>query len=123
MASPNNINPNENQIENSSWNPFLPTERDINRTEELAKKDPVMAGFLAFLFLPAAMIYLNRGVNNLKILAYVFVVAFTIGFTMSSNKREGENLGNLVGMAGSIAVITENARSVALARKRLASRS
>jgi hypothetical protein len=126
MASPNNINPNENQIEHSSWNPFVPTERDINRTEELAKKDPVMAGFLTFLLLPAAMIYLNRGVNNLKILAYVFVAAFFVAFgTYNSKNRESEAdvLCNIVGFAGSIAAIIENSRSVTLARKRLASRN
>jgi hypothetical protein len=121
MTSPNNINPNENQIEHSFWNPFVPTERDINRTEELAKKDPNIAGLLAFFFLPAAMIYLNRGVNNLKILAYVFVVAFAIALIMgSSKKRESQGLANIVGFAGSIAVIYENSRSVTLARKRLA---
>lgn len=123
MASPNNINPNENQIEHSSWNPFVPTERDINRTEELAKKDPIIAGLLAFFLLPAAMIYLNRGVNNLKIFAYVFVVAFAIGIMQGSNKKETEGLANIVGFAGSIAAINENYRSVTLARKRLALRS
>jgi hypothetical protein len=121
MASPNNNNPNGNQVDNSLWNPFLPTERDINRTEELAKKDPVIAGLLTFFLMPAAMIYLNRGINNLKIVGYVFVVCFGIGFTIGDGKG-AKDLARSIGFAGSIAAIIENARSVDLARKRLASR-
>ena len=42
-----------------AFNPFLPTRRDIERTDELARKNPVLAGFLTFFLLPLGMIYLN----------------------------------------------------------------
>ncbi|MEA5525227.1 hypothetical protein [Nodularia spumigena] len=116
--------PNQNQSEDSPWNPFIPTKRDINRTEELAKKSPVVAGLLTFFITPAAMIYLNRGVNNLKILGYVFVIAFMLGLASYKENEENntakmEMIGNVVGFGGSIALITENVKAITLARKRL----
>lgn len=116
----NNIDPN-NSNEYSPWNPFLPTKRDIERSEELSKKEPWVAGVLSFFFLPAAMIYLNRGVNNIKILGYVFVIAFAVGFTSynSKNEKEIESFGNVIGICGQIAAITENIRAITLARKRV----
>ncbi|MEH2057275.1 MAG: hypothetical protein V7K97_14165 [Nostoc sp.] len=114
---------NQNQTTDSPWNPFLPTKRDISRTEELAQKSPIVAGVLTF-FLPlACMIYLNRGVNNLKILGYVFVTAFIVGIASYEGKASGktQGIGNLVGLCGQVAIITENVKAVTLARKRLAS--
>ncbi|MGB3759987.1 MAG: hypothetical protein WBA07_27035 [Rivularia sp. (in: cyanobacteria)] len=113
------FNSNEDQNNNSAWNPFLPTKKDIERTERLASKSPFVAGFLTFLFPLAAMCYLNRGVNNLKILGYVVLVSFTLGI-MSVNKsnQESEAMGESVGIFGLIAMITENTRAVTLARKR-----
>ncbi|MDF5734264.1 MULTISPECIES: hypothetical protein [unclassified Nostoc] len=114
---------NQNQTPNSPWNPFVPTKRDISRTEELAQKSPVVAGVLTFFIPLATMIYLNRGVNNLKILGYVFVTAFIIGIASYDEKdpRKTERIGNLVGLCGQVAIITENVKAVTLARKRLAS--
>ncbi|WP_375467310.1 hypothetical protein [uncultured Nostoc sp.] len=114
---------NQNQTPDSPWNPFLPTKRDISRTEELAQKSPIVAGVLTF-FLPfATMIYLNRGVNNLKILGYVFVAAFILGIVSYDKKdpEKIEGISNLVGLCGQVALITENVKAVTLARKRLAS--
>ncbi|GJD20126.1 hypothetical protein RIVM261_050820 [Rivularia sp. IAM M-261] len=122
MSNPsnNNIDPN-NQSEYSPWNPFLPTRRDIERSEELSKKEPWVAGVLSFLLLPAAMIYLNRGVNNLKIIGYVFAIAFMTGLVTYNGKNEEEldSIGNVVGICGQIAVVAENIRAVTLARKRV----
>jgi len=53
-----------------NWNPFIPTKRDLERTDELAKKDPIITGVLSYLFLPAGLIYLNRAINPLKIFGY-----------------------------------------------------
>ncbi|RUT08356.1 hypothetical protein DSM106972_015240 [Dulcicalothrix desertica PCC 7102] len=116
----NNTDPNY-QSEYSPWNPFLPTKRDIERSEELSKKEPWVAGVLSFLLLPAAMIYLNRGVNNLKIVGYVFVIAFAVGLTTynSKNEKELDAIGNLIGVCGQIAATAENIRAVTLARKRV----
>ncbi|MBE9201132.1 MULTISPECIES: hypothetical protein [unclassified Nodularia (in: cyanobacteria)] len=116
--------PNQNQPEDSPWNPFIPTKRDISRTEELAKKSPVVAGVLTFFMVPIAMIYLNRGVNNLKILGYVFVIGFMLGVVSYKENEENNTaktpiIGNVVGLGGSIALISENIRAITLARKRL----
>ncbi|MEH2322206.1 MAG: hypothetical protein V7K32_01110 [Nostoc sp.] len=115
---------NQNQTPDSPWNPFLPTKRDIRRTEELAEKSPVVAGILTFFLVPAAMIYLNRGVNNLKILGYVFVTAFMVSIVSYKENDAGkmEGMSNLVGFCGQVAIITENVKAVTLARKRLASK-
>jgi hypothetical protein len=113
--------PNSNPIEYSPWNPFISTKRDISRTEELAKKSPLAAGLLTFLFVPLGMIYLNRGVNSLKILGYIFVFAFMLGIASykENNAEEMEGMSNAVGFCGQVAIITENVRAVNLARKRL----
>jgi hypothetical protein len=114
---------NQNQTPDSPWNPFLPTKRDITRTEELAEKSPIVAGVLTFFLVPAGMIYLNRGVNNLKILGYIFVTAFVVGIASykENDARKMEGISNLVGLCGQVAIITENVKAVTLARKRLAS--
>lgn len=113
------FNSNEDQNNSSAWNPFLPTKRDIDRTEELAGKNPVIAGFLTFLFPLAAIVYLNRGVNNLKILGYVVLVSFSLGVvSVNQSNKEAEAMGEFVGVVGLIAMITENSRAVTLARKR-----
>ncbi|MGD1919865.1 MAG: hypothetical protein ACFCAD_13825 [Pleurocapsa sp.] len=103
--------------EHNPWNPFLPTKRDIQRTEELSKKNHVVAGLLTFLLLPVGMIYLNRGVNSLKILGYVFIFAFLVGI-VSDTEETAEGAANVVGLAGSIALIAESANCVIQARNR-----
>ncbi|AFY52656.1 hypothetical protein Riv7116_0041 [Rivularia sp. PCC 7116] len=113
------FNSNQDQENNSPWNPFVPTARDIERTDELAGKNPAIAGVLSFFLLPAAMIYLNRGINNLKILGYVFVAGVMIGMVTSNrNSRDTNPAANLIGVLGNIAVIAENTRTITLARKR-----
>lgn len=111
------------------WNPFEPTNRDIQRTKVLAEKNPVIAGVITFLFLPLGMIYLSRGVNNLKILFYSFIASFLVGgFISSISSSEAEalkkanKLGNLMGLAGGITIVAENVRCVTLARQRLDSK-
>ena len=102
-----------------AFNPFLPTRRDIERTEELANKNPVIAGFLTFFLLPLGMIYLNRGINGLKILGYTFLVAFIVAATnYNKSDKELEAMSESIGVMGSIAAITESTRAVTLARKR-----
>ena len=102
-----------------AFNPFLPTRRDIERTDELARKNPVLAGFLTFFLLPLGMLYLNRGVNGLKILGYTFIVAFIVGATnYNKSDKELEAMSEPVGVIGSIAAIVESTRAVTLARKR-----
>lgn len=115
------IDPSQNQPEDSPWNPFIPTKRDITRTEELAQKNPVVAGVLTFFLAPVAMIYLNRGVNNLKIFGYVFVICFMLGLSLykEDDTEELEAVANVVGFGGQIALISENVKAVTLARKRL----
>ena len=114
-------------IEYSPWNPFTPTETDIKRTEILAKKSYSWAVFLCFLAPVFCMSYLNRGVNNLKMIGYGALVGGMIGFTSSNiensesrNKYYNEMIG-IVQISLSISLMTENVRSITLARKRLAS--
>ena len=89
-----------NQFDNKSrttWNPFIPTQRDIVRTEELAAKNVATTGALTFFFLPAGLFYLNRGINSLKILGYVFVVSFIFGLVTEGNSKDFSNLLGLIG--------------------------
>lgn len=105
----------------SAWNPFEPTIRDIERTEELASKNAFIAGLLTFLMLPLGMIYLNRGINSLKIIGYTFIIAFVIGMlSFQKTDEETTGIGESIGLIGSIATIVENSRAVTLARKRQA---
>lgn len=113
------FNSNEEPKNNSVWNPFVPTKRDIERTEELANKNPFIAGLLTFFLLPLGMLYLNRGINGLKILGYTFLVAFILGMAnYNKSDKEIEAMGESVGVIGGIAAIVESTRTVTLARKR-----
>jgi len=109
----------------SPWNPFAPTKRDIERTEKLAEKSPVVTGVLGILFPVVAMIYLNRGRNSLKILGYLFVISFSIGVVAAVSKVSQKQLAPIthaLSLGGSIVLTTENIRAVTLARKRLPSK-
>jgi len=99
------------------WNPFCPTQRDLNRTEELAKKNTFVAGFLTAIFPLFGLIYLNRGVNFLKILGYVFVLAFAVGITIESEET-AESIGEVIGLGGNVALVAEQIGSVTQAKKR-----
>ncbi|MGB3638567.1 MAG: hypothetical protein WBA39_13475 [Rivularia sp. (in: cyanobacteria)] len=126
------FNSNEEQYKGSALNPFVPTKRDIERTEVLADKNIIIAGLFGFFIPIGAMIYLNRVSNNLKIIAYFAPISFAIVFTflytsINQNKsyeearKSAENYDailHVVQVLGSIAFMTENARAVTLARKR-----
>jgi hypothetical protein len=101
------------------WNPFIPTQRDIGRTEELAAKNPIAAGVLSFFFVPAGLIYLNRGVNTLKILGYVFATGFVLGIVSNPNNDNAKNTSNLLGLVGTGAITAEQVMAVNKARQRL----
>ena len=103
--------------EHNPWNPFIPTERDLKRTEELSKKNPVLAGLLTFFLLPIGMIYLNRGVNSLKILGYIFIFAFFVAI-VSDTEETAEDAVDVIGLAGSVALIAESVNCIAQARNR-----
>lgn len=108
---------NFQSTERNPWNPFLPTERDLKRTEQLAKKNPVVAGVLSLLLLPIGLVYLNRGINSLKILGYLFVIGFLVGLS-SVSEEDANAMGEVVGTAGSVAIAVEQIRAVTEARKR-----
>lgn len=103
--------------ESNPWNPFEPTQRDIQRTNELSQKNHVVAGVLSLFFLPVGMIYLNRGINSLKILGYVFVFAFVFAL-MSNSEEEAAEIGNGIGVLGSITIVAEQVNTVIKARQR-----
>lgn len=105
------------------WNPFITTQRDIARTEELAAKNPTIAGVVSFLFVPAGLIYLNRGVNTLKILGYVFATSFVLGIASNPNDENTNNPGSLIGLIGTGAITAEQVMAVNKARQRLKDKS
>jgi len=127
---------NEEQYKGSVFNPFVPTKRDIERTEELASKNPIVAGLLGFFFPIGVCIYLNRVSNNLKINLYFFILAVPIILSFLSEPKKSyenteeffENVDRIIRkytpiMSGvsffaNVAVMAENARAVTLARKR-----
>ena len=111
----------------SAWNPFLPTQRDIDRTEELAKKSSNVAFLLALLFPPIAMIYLNRGVNNLKIIGYTLVISFAVGIVLGisfydESDKEFNTMAKTIGVVLRVSAFAahgvESSRAVSLAQKR-----
>ncbi|MFM2312830.1 MAG: hypothetical protein RLZZ04_2106 [Cyanobacteriota bacterium] len=99
------------------WNPFLSTSRDLDRTDELSQKNSVFACILSLLFVPLAMVYLNRGVNSLKIAGYVFVCAFMFALVADSEEQSA-GVSEVIGYAGGIAITVENVNTVHNARKR-----
>lgn len=99
------------------WNPFIPTERDVERTDELAKKDPVVAGILTFLFIPIGLIYLNRGVNVVKIIGYGLAITFIVAMG-ATTEEEAETFGTGAGYAMAIAATVEQVKTISKARER-----
>ncbi len=122
----------QKQYKGSIINPFVPTKRDIERTEVLADKNLIIAGLFGFFIPIGGMIYLNRVSNNLKIAAYFAIISFAIVFTflytsINQNKSYEEArksaekydaILQVVQVLGSIAFMTENVRAITLARKR-----
>lgn len=116
----NNILPEQpdNNIDENKWNPFIPTKRDIKRTDELAEKNPTVAGILTFLFPIAGLIYLNRGVNTLKIIGYVFAVSFVLALIAPPKENSDGNISNLIGLVGCGALTAEQIMAVNKAQER-----
>lgn len=112
MALQRNNNTNVN-----SWNPFIPTGRDIARTDELASKNPILGGLLSFFFVPFGLFYLNRGINALKITGYVFAACFMLGL-VAKTEEDANSLGRLVGLIGSGAITAEQVVAINKARQR-----
>lgn len=115
-----NLEPDSDQY--SPWNPFVPTKRDVKRTEELAKKNPMIAGILTFLFPFAGMVYLNRGANGFKIFGYTLIIGLSIlgNLSDSMTDEELEGVKDFVRLSSLVALTAESVRTVSLARKRLA---
>lgn len=135
---------NDNQYKGSVFNPFVPTKRDIARTEELASKNQIITGILGFIFPIGAAFYLNRISNSLKLGFYFLIITFPIMFALQSklieqfnnienaeqlteeqliekvNAINQEYMPIMVGInfLGGIAFMAENARAITLARKR-----
>lgn len=100
------------------WNPFITTQRDILRTDELAAKDPVIAGVLSFFFAPVGLLYLNRGINALKIFGYIFAMGFLLGLVSNRNDENTNGFSNLIGLAGAGAITAEQVMTINKARQR-----
>jgi hypothetical protein len=101
----------------SFWNPFVPSTRDITRTNELAQKNEVLAGVLSFIFFPAGLIYLNRAINPLKIFGYTIILSVLVKMGSSSNPEE--NSTNFISLLGISAITAEQVIAVKSARQRL----
>lgn len=103
-----------------NWNPFIPTKRDLERTDELAKKDPIIAGVLTYFFLPAGLIYLNRAINPLKIFGYTIFLLIFFSTVFSSRKNEDNSnpLVNLIAFVGMSGWTAEQVITVNKARQR-----
>lgn len=99
------------------WNPFCPTKRDLKRTEQLAQKNSLVAGILAFLFPIAAMIYLNRGINSLKILGYALTIGIALSISAESEEKAFD-IGRATGTITKIVIVVENINAIDRARKR-----
>jgi hypothetical protein len=104
------------------WNPFLPTKRDIARTDELASKNAVLTGILSYFFVPAGLLYLNRGANTLKIFGYIFAISFMFGLVARS-EEDPKTFRNLLSLFGAGAIATEQVMAVNKARQRLQTKS
>jgi hypothetical protein len=106
-----------NNLPKNPWNPFVPTEKDLVRTEELASKNAVIAGVLSFVFFPAGLIYLNRAINSLKILGYMVAVSLILSLG-TNTKENSDDLSNLVSCLALGALTTEQVMTVNKARTR-----
>ncbi|MBD2105322.1 SHOCT domain-containing protein [Leptolyngbya sp. FACHB-261] len=100
------------------WNPLIPTNRDIVRTEELASKNAATAGILSFIFPLAGLIYLNRGINSLKILGYFCAVSFMF-YSVTEAEESSKSFDNSLGLIGAGAIAAEQVMAVNKARQRL----
>ena len=112
------------QATNSNpYNPFNPTKRDLQRTSELSKKSPVAAGLLTFLFWPAGLIYMGRGINFLKIIGYIFLTGFAIGFVAGASGSDTSDdltngVSNAAGFVGGVVLAAEQVNCIKKAKER-----
>jgi|GEM_PF-2082115 len=106
-----------NNISVNPWNPFITTNRDVARTSELGAKNAILAGALTFIFLPAGLLYLNRGINSLKIIGYIFAVSFLFAIATKAEENP-RKLSNLISLIGSGAITFEQVMAVKKARQR-----
>lgn len=113
--------PNSHSTKNS-WNPFIPSERDIVRTDELASKNALIAGILTAILLPAGLLYLNRGINPLKILGYAFAATLTLSL-MSKTPESASETGNSLGIIAGGVITAEQVIAINKARQRLKEKS
>lgn len=110
---------NENQPQGSNFNPFAPTKRDIERTEILASKKVFKAGYLGFFIPLVAMIYLDRGINSLKIYLYGIILIFAVAIVShNSNVEQLRIIAIGIGFLVNLLLMIENIRAVTLARER-----
>ncbi|MBV6623953.1 MAG: hypothetical protein KI793_13620 [Rivularia sp. (in: Bacteria)] len=124
---------NQQQYKGSNWNPFIPTKRDIQRTNKLAGKNIILAGALGFLFPVGVLIYLNRGENYFKFVLYYIIINFSLAimfaiYIVINKDKSYEDIGQIpkilnkvidvVYEIGRIAATVENIRAITLARKR-----
>lgn len=107
-----------NNLPKNLWNPFIPTEKDLERTKELADKNSVIAGVLSFVFLPAGLFYLHRAVNSLKIFGYVIVASIILSLG-AETEEDFEDISSLISFLGIVAITTEQVITVNKARARL----
>jgi hypothetical protein len=106
-----------NNINVNPWNPFITTKRDIVRTSELGSKNAVVAGALTFIFFPAGLLYLNRGINSLKIIGYIFAVSFLLSIVTKADENS-PNFSSLISLIGTGAITFEQVMAVKKARQR-----
>lgn len=99
------------------WNPFIPTERDLSRANELAQKNLILTGVLTFIFFPVGLIYLNRAINPLKIFGYTFILSIVFGLGGSS--RAKEDFINFVYLLGIGTMTAEQVITIKSASKKL----
>lgn len=109
---------NSQELKSNFWNPFLPTIRDVIRTEELSQKDLLFVGFITWFLFPLGLLYLNRGVNCLKIFGYVFIFALAI-MIFEQNDKQADKLAEALGLIANITITFENINSIKQANKRI----
>ena len=131
---------NFQKTESNPWNPFVPTKRDIQRSQELSKKNALLTGIVTFLAPFYGMLYLNRGVNCLKIFGYMLILMFAVVlmdespeqgnpvryiirlspvFLMEESPKQGNPVRDIIVPVLNIMVAAEQVNSIYQARKRI----
>ncbi|QFS52874.1 SHOCT domain-containing protein [Nostoc sphaeroides] len=112
----------DNNTKLNAWNPFISTQRDIARTNELAAKNPAVAGILTFIFIPAGLFYLNRGRNFFKIFGYFLAVSFILNL-VTKPSEDSKGVSTFISLITAGAITTEQVMAVNKARQRLQEKS